>query len=155
MIRFACEKDIPDILELLEQILHIHYVGRPDLFKGEGGKFNDQELAQIMANPKTPIFVYEENGKVLGHCFCDVKITSEQNNLKGQKVLFIHDLCVYENCRGRRIGQQLFERAKSFAKEQGLDRIELNVWEFNSRAKDFYQKMGMHPQRTILEQKLD
>ena len=33
-IRKAVKKDIPDILNLLEQVDMVHHRGRPDLFKG-------------------------------------------------------------------------------------------------------------------------
>ena len=33
-VRFAQEKDIPRILELLVQVDMVHHKGRPDIFKG-------------------------------------------------------------------------------------------------------------------------
>ena len=38
MIRFACEADIPQMLELLRQVELVHHGIRPDLFRNGGEK---------------------------------------------------------------------------------------------------------------------
>ena len=43
------------------------------------------------------------------------------------KTLYIDDLCVDENVRGKSIGKQLFEHVKSYAKEIECYNITLNV----------------------------
>ncbi len=48
MIRKAQLKDIKDINRLLYQVHEIHALSRPDLFKKDTKKYNDEELAQIM-----------------------------------------------------------------------------------------------------------
>ena len=44
MIRRATAADIPQIDELLRQVLEVHHAGRPDLFKGGVKKYTDEEL---------------------------------------------------------------------------------------------------------------
>ena len=73
-IRIAQPKDIPALLGLLEQILSVHHQARPDIFKESGGKYSEEELEQLMAQDKTPIFVYENaDGQILGHLFVTIK----------------------------------------------------------------------------------
>lgn len=57
MIRRATAADIPQIDELLRQVLEVHHAGRPDLFKGGVKKYTDEELKAILANDQTPVFV--------------------------------------------------------------------------------------------------
>ena len=56
-IRRATAADIPQIDELLRQVLEVHHAGRPDLFKGGVKKYTDEELKAILANDQTPLFV--------------------------------------------------------------------------------------------------
>ena len=44
LIRRAQEKDMTAINRLLQQVLLVHHVGRPDLFRSEGKKYNDEQL---------------------------------------------------------------------------------------------------------------
>ena len=40
-VRFACEKDIPQMNSLLYQVERVHQQGRPDLFKEGAKKYTD------------------------------------------------------------------------------------------------------------------
>ena len=50
IIRKAKEKDIPRILELLEQVLQIHADIRPDIFIPGTTKYTIDELREILKN---------------------------------------------------------------------------------------------------------
>ena len=68
-IRRAINDDLEAVNSLLRQVLKVHHTGRPDLFRAEGKKYSDRELLEIFSNPDTPVFVYEEDGNVLGYAF--------------------------------------------------------------------------------------
>ena len=153
LIRRAEEKDINDILKLLEQVNLVHYLGRPDIFK-PNTKYNYDELVKIINNNDKVIFVYEMDNKVVGYCFT-IKIQHLNNNLLTDiKTLYIDDLCVDKEYRGNHIGESLYKYVLSYAKEQDYYNIELNVWELNKGAKAFYKKLGLTPLKTTLEQKI-
>ena len=67
-IRFAQNRDIPRIHQLLTQVNNVHAKGRPDLFKSGNRKYTDEQLRQIIANVEhSPIFVLvDDNDMVLG-----------------------------------------------------------------------------------------
>ena len=136
--------------ELLRDVLKVHHAGRPDLFKGEGKKYTDEELLKVFANPNTPVFVYEKEGAVLGYIFCSIQVPSSEQ-LNPVKTLYIDDLCIDENARGRHIGTALFEYVKAFAKEKGCYNVTLHVWECNPGARAFYESLGLAPQFTSME----
>ncbi len=143
MIRPAQISDAPAIMLLLKQVGAIHHNMRPDLF-GEQ-KYTEDELSTLFGDENAPIFVYEEDGKVLGHLFLTI------NEYSMIKSLYINDFCVDENARGKGIGTKLYEFAKDYAKEIGCYNLTLCVWEGNDNAKAFYDKMGLGVQRTIRE----
>ena len=150
MIRRAQKKDIPSVMNLLEQVMAVHHVLRPDLFPSEGTKYSCGEMEEIFSSEDTPVFVWDEGGKVLGYIFCQIKNHLNINEMP-HKTLYIDDLCVDACARGRHIGRELFLFAKDFARREGCYNITLHVWEGNSAAKGFYDSLGMKAQYTSLE----
>ena len=150
MIRKAEARDLDAVNDLLGQVLRVHHEGRPDLFRPQGKKYSDEELLGIFADPLTPVFVYEETGRVVGYAFCVLQ-KQESLSLMHLKTLYIDDLCVDEKARGRHVGKALFEYVKEFAREQGCYNITLHVWECNPGAMFFYRSLGMQPQYTSME----
>ncbi|MEL6657367.1 MAG: GNAT family N-acetyltransferase [Bacteroidota bacterium] len=58
------------------------------------------------------------------------------------KTLFLDDLYVIEEFRGKKIGTALFERLVIIASEKGCTKIRWQVPEWNDKAISFYQKRG-------------
>lgn len=152
-IRRAEETDINGINSLLYQVLMVHHQGRPDLFKANTKKYTDEELKAILHDEERPVFVaVDEAGQVLGYAFCMFQQYRNHNTLTDVKTLYIDDLCVDENCRGRRIGKRLYESVLAYARQEGCYNVTLNVWSCNESAMKFYEKCGLVPQKVGMEQ---
>ena len=151
MIRKAKIDDIESINKLLYQVHDVHANIRPDLFVKGKKKYSNDELIGIKNNPLRPIFVYEENDIILGYVFC---IFEEEHlsSMQNIKTLYIDDLCVDKEVRGKHIGSKLYEYVKKYAKANGCYNITLNVWEGNNNAYEFYKKVGLKVQKTKLEE---
>lgn len=151
-IRRATEKDIPGLNRLLEQVLMVHHVGRPDLFKSGAKKYTDEELKEILVDDSRPIFVgVDESEEVMGYAFCIFQQHIGSHILTDIKTLYIDDLCVDETLRGQHIGRQLYDYVVQFAKESGCYNVTLNVWSCNESAMHFYEKCGLKPQKIGME----
>ena len=151
-VRRAVEADIPAILRLLVQVDMVHHNGRPDIFKGPATKYNEEQLKDILADEKTPVFAcVDENDALLGYAFCVLKQYENDNILTDIKTLYIDDLCVDEAVRGRHIGKTLFDYAVDYAKSIGCYNLTLNVWSCNPSAMRFYEKCGLLPQKIGME----
>ena len=150
IIRFAQDRDIPGMIDLLQQVGEVHHQIRPDLFRAGAQKYNEADLAELLRDPERPIFIAEIDGKVAGYCFCIFQITEGNPVLCDRKVLYIDDLCVDEAIRGRGIATKLYEHTLAFAREQGCQAVTLNVWYGNDALK-FYEKCGMKPQKIGME----
>jgi ribosomal protein S18 acetylase RimI-like enzyme len=149
----AMEKDIPKISELLLQVCLVHHDGRPDIFKDKGSsKYCEEDLQKILSDEKTPVFVAADSAeRVLGYAFCVVKETKNNILLHDRKVLYLDDLCVNSDIRGRGIGRKLMEKVQSHAQEIGANSIELNVWDFNKSAIEFYKHCGFSVLKSTME----
>ena len=151
-IRRAKKEDIPGILELLLQVDMVHHNGRPDIFKGPATKYNASQLEQIIPDDRLPVFVcVDENEKVLGHAFCVHKQEIDNSVLTDIKTLYIDDICVDENARGRGVGRALYEYVTEYASTNMYYNITLNVWSCNPGAQKFYEAMGLKPQKIGME----
>lgn len=150
MIRKANKADIKRIIELLHQVDIVHHKIRPDLFKPNTTKYNGQELESILNNSNNPIFVYDDEG-VSGYAFCQITEVKDHRLLEDIKTLYIDDICVDEDARGKHIGKALYEYVRDYAKKTGCNNITLNVWEGNDPALSFYKNMGMKAQKTTME----
>ena len=151
-IRRASKKDIPKILHLLTQVCNVHHEGRPDIFRQDSQKYNAQELALLMEDDSRPIFVYvDKEDNVLGYGFCVIIEYSGNNVILDRRELYIDDLCVDEEARGRGVGGAIFEYLKTYAKEIGCYHVTLNVWACNPSAMAFYESKGM----TMLKKEME
>ena len=150
MIRKAAKEDILRIIELLHQVNMVHHVIRLDLFKPHTTKYDEQELETMLGDDSKPIFVFDDE-MVLGYAFCQVFEVKNNQLLEDIKTLYIDDICVDENARGKHIGKALYEHVLEYARSIGCNNITLNVWEGNEPAQRFYRNMGMQVQKTTME----
>lgn len=155
-IRFAKDKDIPRLHELLVQVHAVHYKGRPDLFKPHTQKYTDEELQTILRDEQRPVLVaVNQEDSVSGYAFCIFQRHPNDSILTDVKTLYIDDLCVDETCRGRHIGSRLYKAVLQLAKTSGCYNVTLNVWSCNPAALRFYESCGLAPQRIYMEKILD
>ena len=150
-VRRAEPRDIPAILRLLVQVNMVHHNGRPDLFKGPTTKYTADELAAIIADDETPVFVcVDAHDAVLGHGFCVMQHAGGQL-MEEHDTLYIDDICVDEAARGKGVGRALYDHILDYARQRGCYNVTLNVWCENPGAMEFYRAMGLVPYKIGME----
>jgi len=154
LIRRAETRDIPALADLLLQVAEVHRKIRPDLFKAGCRKYTDEELEDMVGVDQDPIFVAELDGQVVGYAFCQHQERRGDNVLHDVTTLYLDDLCVDERARGHAVGRALYEYVVDYARSRGYHNLTLNVWEGNDGAVAFYERLGLKPQKTYLEQVL-
>ncbi len=154
MIRKADNRDTAGVIALLHQVNMVHYVLRPDLFKPHTTKYNEQELETMFGDESRPVFVYDDGGRVTGYAFCQITEVRDHLLLQDIRTLYIDDICVDEQARGKHVGSALYAHVLDYARSVGCNNVTLNVWEGNEAALQFYRKMGMTVQKTTMEMKL-
>lgn len=94
-IRHAGTQDIPGIDRLLSQVLTVHHNGRPDLFRANARKYNDDELKEILEDTTRPIFVADDGaGNILGYAFCVFQQHINDNILRTSRASIL-TICVW------------------------------------------------------------
>jgi len=135
-IRPAKEEDVPEILELIKALaefenLSDEVVATEELLKITLFGINSPAEVQI---------AYDKN-KTLGfalyfHTF---------STFLGRPGIYLEDLYVRENARGKGVGEALLRRLAQRTREIGGGRLEWAVLNWNEPAIGFYQKMGAAP----------
>ena len=146
---------IPGMLNLLGQVGQVHHEIRPDIFRDGALKYDETALKALLLEENKPIFIAQEDDRVLGYCFCVLKDYRGSSVQTDRVELYIDDLCVEEAARGQGVATGLYRYVKDFAKELGCSHITLNVWCGNVGAQRFYEKMGLTPRHIMMEQPLE
>lgn len=152
VIRKAKFTDIDRLSELLYQVHNLHAEGRPDIFQKGKQKYSKEDLESVLSNDQTPVWVAEEKRKVVGYIFCIYEEVKDHTSLTDRKTLYIDDLCVDKEFRQKGIGKALYNYVKMIAKSKGCYDVTLNVWNLNPGAIAFYEKLGLKPMKTYMEE---
>ena len=150
-IRFADSRDIPGMIDLLQQVGEVHHRIRPDLFRSGAQKYDEAAMQALLADPSRPILAAVIDGKLAGYAFCILQETKNNPVLCDRKVLYIDDLCVDEAIRGQGIATALYQKVLEYARSLGCQAVTLNVWCGNDSAMKFYEKCGLKPQKIGME----
>ena len=70
------------------------------------------------------------------------------------RTLYLDDLVVDKDYREKGLPHSFTGKWKRGGEKAGAKRLDLMVWEFNERARRFYENQGMRPQRYIYEKEL-
>lgn len=150
-IRDMESKDYPEIDRLMKELHEPHVKGRPDLYTELEHPYSREEFEKIVSDPEIIAILAEEKSVVIGLCIGTLR---KKSGMVEMKTMYIEDLIVDRNFRGKGIASQLYEEMEERGRNTGAKRLDLMVWEFNSDAKRFYEKQGMRPQRYIYEKEL-
>jgi len=130
IIRRGVKEDCPRLLELVKELAL--YEKAPEEVTVTLEHFVDSGFGP---NPVWWAFVAEENDLVLGFALYYIRYST----WKGQR-MYLEDILVTEQARGKGIGKLLFDQLIVEAKEKKLSGIVWQVLEWNEPAINFYKK---------------
>lgn len=138
-IRCAETSDYNDAEVIMKEVQQLHVTWRPDIYKLADTVYSREYFDKLVSEKR--ILVAEEDGHVVGllsfmyrHVESDKQVT--------RNVIFVDDLAVKEEYRGKGIGTQLLKTIKERVKAENLDGLELQVNARNTAAQKMYEKFG-------------
>ncbi len=99
-------------------------------------------------------FIYEENDEKLAYMILRITPEEELCHRSNISLAQIHTFCVSKNHRGKGIGKKMVEKAKLWAKEQGLNRLNVIATVGNDLSNGFYQSVGFKEFEVTYEMEL-
>lgn len=102
--------------------------------------FSTKQLSKELNNPYSCFYLAIINDEVVGYLKVNwSKAQTERHDLQAFEIERIYVLNEYH---GKKVGQKLYEKALSLAKNRQSTYIWLGVWEKNPKAIRFYEKNG-------------
>ena len=129
-IRKAVRKDCARMMELIQELAT--YEKAPDEVTVSLSHFEESGFGQ---NPVWWAFVAEVSGIVVGMALYYVRYST----WKGQR-MYLEDLLVTEEMRGKKIGSLLFDALIQEAKDKKFIGMDWQVLDWNEPAINFYKK---------------
>jgi ribosomal protein S18 acetylase RimI-like enzyme len=102
--------------------------------------YSHEKLSTELNNPNSFFYFAMLDEKVIG--YLKLNMGPSQTELKDNDALEIERIYVMKEFHGKKIGQLLFDKAITIAKEKHVAYVWLGVWEENKRALHFYTKNG-------------
>lgn len=137
MIRRATPDDVPDILRLVRDLAEyeraLHEV-----------KATEEQLRDRLFGDEPKVFahVVDHDGRVVGFALWFLTFST----WNGTHGIYLEDLYVDPDVRGHGYGKSLLTELARVADENGYERVEWSVLNWNTPAIDFYESQGARPQ---------
>lgn len=146
IIRSAGREDAPVIYEMI-MALAVYEKAEEEVVT------TPQEIEETLfgAGSKTEALICEIDGRVAGYA---VFFTS-YSTWVGRSGLYIEDLYISPDFRGRGAGKALIQSIAKMAVERRCARLEWSVLDWNQPAIDFYLSTGALPQSEWVRYRLD
>src|SRR4030095_3232706 len=135
-IRFATPADVPSLMQMVQALAEYEKLAHLVVA-------DESRLAAALFGPGPAVEALiareaGENGSAVGfalffHTF---------STFLGQRGLWLEDLFVYPQFRGRGVGRRLLHKLSGLGRGRGCGRFEWSVLDWNASAIGFYERMG-------------
>ena len=143
-VRLAAAHDAAAIAAIALEVQEWHVAGRPDIFK-PGGCDTPAEITARIETADHFYWVATHSDAVVGYAFARL-IDEPENRWKyASRVVVLDQMGVRRRSRRLGVGRLLWDAVRREAIVRGAERVVLNVWAFNSAAREFYESVGFTP----------
>lgn len=144
-IRYAVEEDIPVILDFIKKIAI--YENMLDQVLG-----TEESLKEtIFENNRAEVLLMEFNNKFMGYVIYFFNFST----FIGRAGIYVEDLYINEEYRGKGIGKEVFKILAHIAKKNKCERIEWTCLDWNEPSLKFYKSIGAKKNSEWILHRLD
>ncbi len=129
IVRKIQPTDVEVVLNLIKGLAE--FEKEPDAVINTVEKLHDD----LFVHKYCEAFVAEKNGQVIGFAL----YYTSYSTWKGP-CIYLEDLFVIEEARGKKVGSQLFDAVVQVAKERSVARMDWQILDWNTPAIEFYKR---------------
>ena len=133
--RFAVEQDTPLILNFIKELADYEHM--LDQVVADEATLADQ----LFQKKNAEVLFALENGREVGFAL----FLHNFSTFLGRSGLYLEDLYVRPDCRGKGYGKAILQKLASIAVERGCGRLEWWCLDWNKPSIDFYLSLGAEP----------
>ncbi|WP_221638254.1 GNAT family N-acetyltransferase [Listeria booriae] len=133
--RFAAEGDVPLVLRFIKELAE--YEGMLDQVVATEEALHEW----LFEKEKAEVLIGEYDGESVGFAL----FFHNFSTFLGRSGIYLEDLYVQPNVRGKGFGKAFLKRLAEIAVERGCGRLEWWCLDWNKPSIDFYLKMGAEP----------
>jgi ribosomal protein S18 acetylase RimI-like enzyme len=104
--------------------------------------FNSAQVALELQDESDNFFFFEQDGIAKGYLRINAKHACPLDSFQNRKSIELVRLYILKEFHGLGVANELMNFALDFARNNGFDLMYLSVWEYNFRARGFYEKHG-------------
>jgi diamine N-acetyltransferase len=143
-IREATIEDTELLAELNKDVQLVHANGMPHLFK------RPSDSPDLVSEMKVAIeqkgyfaFIASIDKLPAGYVLAEHFRKDETVRHNAHDMIYVHHISVRPMYQRKGVGSALLDAAKAHGKSIGVELFALDVWSFNSDAKEFFQNYGL------------
>jgi GNAT superfamily N-acetyltransferase len=133
LLRRAEPRDLPEVIALIRALAEFEKLPGPD--DAAAARFTEDAVGPT---PRFDLDVADAGGAIAGYAVWFMTYST----FLARPSLYLEDLYVRPDWRGRGIGAAFLRRLAGVAVERGCARFEWTVLDWNTRAQKFYRSVG-------------
>lgn len=135
-------KDYRILAKLNEGVQNLHAELFPEQFKIHNIDEVTEFFKEIVNKPNHMFLLIQDEDDFVGYAWIEMKHSLETPFKKAFRTVYVHQINIVEEKQNRGYGSFIIHKIASFARDQQMNRIELDYWTDNRIAKNFYEKLG-------------
>lgn len=102
--------------------------------------FNPEQTKKEISTPDTYFLLAKTSDEVIG--YAKMRVFEHPQELKSKRHIEIERIYVQKAHQDKKAGYALIQKCMELARQKGFEVIWLGVWEKNTKAMEFYSKVG-------------
>ena len=150
-VRYAAEDELDRVNQLRAMVQQVHAAGRPDLFQPGFSPALQEHLKRKFQADDSDVLTAWINETICGFAIVEYIDRPASPYMQDRRYYHIEEFGVDAAFRRMGVASAIVEFCKGEAKAKGYNRIELDVWEFNDGAIQFYEAAGFQTYRRLMQ----
>ena len=135
-IEFATPNDVPEIFNMIKGLAEFEKLSHEVT-----GSVDELQQSLFGDKPECEVIIAKSQGKAMGFAL----FFHNYSTFLTRKGIYLEDLFVYPEHRGKGIGLTLLKKLAKIAKQRNCARLDWSVLDWNEKAINFYESLGAKP----------